>query len=102
MTTSVNIRAWPYTVAAPKDPDATLDYQLDWSDWLATGESIASATVTVTGATLVSSSYTTTTVTAWIRGGTAGERARIQYRITTNNATPRIDDRTLIVLIAHR
>ena len=102
MSITVGVSAWPYKVSTAKDPDATLDYKLDWSNWLATGESIATATVTVTGATLVSNSNTTTTVTAWVSGGTVGEQVRIQYRITTNNSTPRIDDRTLILRVADR
>jgi hypothetical protein len=102
MSTTVGVSAWPYKVATAKDPNATLDYQLDWSSWLATGESISTVTVTVTGATLVSNSNTATTVTAWISGGTVGEQVRIQYRITTNNSQPRIDDRTLILRVADR
>lgn len=29
-----------------KDPSATLDYAFDWSDWLATDETISSYTIT--------------------------------------------------------
>lgn len=102
MSVTVNNRAWPYTVPDPKDPDATLDYQLDWSDWLATGESISSAAVTVTDATLVSTVTTNTTVTAWISGGTVGNRVTIKYHITTNNSPARIDERTLTIRVANR
>ena len=57
-----------------KDPQALLDYQFDWSDWLsADGDTITDHTVTVsTGLTLENSTRSSTAVTAWISGGTIG------------------------------
>lgn len=81
-----------------KDPNAKLDYQWDWTDWLQVGESISTATVTVpSGLTLESQSNTTQKVTAWISGGTARVRYRVVCRITTNAAIPRIDDRSIYI-----
>jgi hypothetical protein len=83
-----------------KDPDATLDYTFDWSDWLGVSEQISGApTTTVTGATKGSTTYDTTSVTQWISGGTAGETATIACKITTNQG--RTDERTISVSIVH-
>ena len=77
-----------------KDPDAVLDYQWTFASWLPSGDTIVSATVTAdTGLTLDSTSNTTTTVTAWLSGGTVGEKYSVRCRITT--AGGRTDDRTI-------
>lgn len=82
-----------------KDPNAVLDYQWDWSEWLAVGETIASHTVTVpTGLTLDSSTASTTTVTAWLSGGTAGTTYTVTCRVTTSAG--RTDDKSITVLCA--
>lgn len=84
-----------------KDPDATLDYQIDWSSWLATGETISSsAWIVPDGLTEVSDSNTTTTATIWLSGGTDGESYRITNRVTTTAG--RTDDRTITLLIRQR
>lgn len=79
-----------------KDPDATLDYSWDWSDWLTDDETITTASVTVPdGLTLGVVSQLSGVVTAWISGGTAGTEYEVVCRITTNEA--RIDDRTILL-----
>ena len=95
-----------------KDPDAVEDFKWDWlaktngsgaSDWLATGETISSATVTpVSGITKDSDSLTdaNTTVTAWMSGGTA----KIDYDVTCHIVTSdgREDDRTITIQVRDR
>lgn len=84
-----------------KDPNAVLDYQWDWSDWLAASETISSASLIVdTGITLDSQDDTDTTVTAWLSGGTAGDGYRVVCRITTNQA--RIEDRSIYLICRER
>jgi hypothetical protein len=79
-----------------KDPDAVLDYQFDWSAWLA-GDTIASHAVTVpTGLTLVSSSNSSTAVTVWLSGGVAGVSYPVTCHIVT--AAGREDDRTITIV----
>lgn len=58
-----------------KDPNATEDFQLDWSPVLSpTSDTIATSAWTVpTGLTLVSSTTTTTSATARLAGGTLGQ-----------------------------
>jgi hypothetical protein len=82
-----------------KDPDANLDYSFNWVDWLA-GDTIASAAVTVTGATKGATTNTTSAVTVWISGGTAGQIASVACKITT--AGGRIDERTIRLKITPR
>jgi hypothetical protein len=85
-----------------KDPNAVLDYLWDWSGWLTAGDSIATAVVTVTSGNVVLDNDTndTTSVTAWVSGGTAGTTATLTARITT--AQLRTDDRTITLHIQER
>jgi hypothetical protein len=84
-----------------KDPDAILDYQWDWSEWLATGETITTAVITVpTGLTLDSQDDTTTTITAWLSGGTVGDGYQVTCEITTSAS--RTDDRSIYLICRER
>ena len=83
-----------------KDPQAILDYEWDWSDWLG-ADTIATHTVTAaTGLTVASSSRTSTAVLAWLSGGTAGATYAVVCHITT--AAGRQDDRTLQITVEDR
>lgn len=82
------------------DPEAVLDYAVDWSDWLG-ADTIASATWTVpTGLTKASQAETTTKSTAWISGGTAGTTYSVECRITTVGG--RTDERTITLVCRER
>ena len=98
-----------------KDPDAVLDYKWDWAadtngstdpdatDWLASGETISSAVITVpTGITKDSDSLTdtSTSVTAWLSGGTAGTHYEVACKIVTSES--RTDERTIKVHVKER
>lgn len=84
-----------------KDPDATLDYSLDWSEWLTTDTiSTAAWVATPSGLTIASTTTTTTIATAWVSGGTHGTDYDLRCRITT--AGGRIDDRTIRLQVRHR
>ena len=83
-----------------KDPQAVLDYEWDWSDWLG-ADTIATHTVTApTGLTVASSSRTSTAVLAWLTGGTAGVTYAVVCHITTTGG--RQDDRTLQITVEDR
>lgn len=87
------------------DPDAKLDYSVDWSDWLATGETIASSTWVPSDADVLQLTDDTESsgiATAWVQMSdpVSGTRYRITNRITTSNG--RIDDRTIILLAEDR
>jgi hypothetical protein len=89
-----------------KDPEATLDYTENWTDWLAAADTPADTITTATVATaslsvtVDSVSHDTTHVTAWVSGGVPGETAALVYTITT--AGGRIDERTLYLKIKDR
>lgn len=86
------------TTRMVKDPDAVLDYQVDWSSWLATGETISSSDwVVQTGITETSASNTTTTATIWLSGGTAGVTYTVTNRIVTTAS--RTNDRSLYITV---
>lgn len=86
----------------PKDPDAVLDYVLDWTSWLASGETITGTpAVTVeSGITKDSQSNTGTIVTVWLSGGTAGQNYTVAVKVTTTDA--RTDERTILVPVRDR
>ena len=82
----------------PKDPDAVIDYQIDWSDWLASSEVISTSVwIVSTGIVKDSDTNTTTTTTIWLSGGAAELSYTLTNRITTNSA--RTEDRTMRISI---
>jgi len=85
-----------------KDSAAVLDYLIDWSEWLATAETITASTMTVdpAGLTVQSTSFTATTATVWLTGGALGARHAVTNHITTSAG--RQDDRTITVTIRDR
>lgn len=85
-----------------KDPQEVLDYVFDWgTEHLEAGETITGRTVTVdAGITKDSDTATTTTVTVWLSGGTAGVSYQVACRITTSAA--RTIERTITVKVQHR
>ena len=88
------------TVTIPKDPDATLDYGRDWSDWL-NGDVITASQWTVpAGLTQETSSFTDTTTTVWLSGGTDGQTYTITNRIHTELG--RTDERSMIIDVDER
>lgn len=96
------ISTWPFKVLEPKDPDAVLDYVIDWSDWLEVGEVITLSEWTMTGdATITHSTYTDTTATVWISGGTTTFSATNE--ITTDSVpVSRKDNRTITIKVKNK
>jgi hypothetical protein len=84
-----------------KDPDALLDYTVDWSEWLMEDDEIASADwVVPAGLTEESASNTASTATVWLSGGTAGSEYDVVSRIVT--ADGREDDRTITIQVTQK
>jgi len=83
-----------------KDPDAVLDYSVDWSDWLDGDAITASQWIVPAGLTLDSSTNSTTATTAWLSGGAVRFRYTVTNRITT--ASGRVDDRSIVVQVVGR
>lgn len=68
----------------PKDPDEVLDYEIDWSARLKTGDEISSAAwLAPDGIAVDSSSHTATVVTVWLSGGTVNETYTLTSRVVT-------------------
>ncbi|MFA5753611.1 MAG: hypothetical protein WC910_11135 [Bacteroidales bacterium] len=92
-----------------KDPSAVLDYVFDWTEWLATGETIAVdsetseklITITAdTGIAVDSSTEDAGKVTVWLSGGTAGINYKVACLITTSAG--RTDERTIWIKVVDR
>ena len=87
-----------------KDPNAKLDYSVTWVEWLASDDSIVSATWTVgTGLTLSASpapSISGGVATAWLEGGSLNEDYVVTCQITT--AAGRIDERSFEIAVRDR
>jgi hypothetical protein len=84
-----------------KDPSAILDYGFNWSDWLQTGETIASAVWTVSsGITKTSQEESGSIAIIWLSGGTDGESYDVSCKITTSDG--RTDERTMTIRIRNK
>lgn len=83
-----------------KDPNAVLDYRVDWSEWLAGDTIVASTWVVESGIVNDLDTFNTTMAVIWLSGGTLGEIYTVTNRITT--ALGRIDDRTFLVEIKNK
>ena len=95
-----------------KDPDAVLDYQTDWSDWLTADETITTSVWLIAlldgytepdGSTTLTEDSTTstgTTATIWLSAGAVGASYAVTSRVTTSQG--RTDDRTFYVDIQQR
>ena len=89
-----------------KDPDAVLDFGLNWRDpvkgpWLAVGEDILTSTWFVPeGITKDSDTHDGSIAAIWLSGGTAGLSYALTNRITTSQG--RTDDRTIQIVVRER
>lgn len=83
-----------------KDPDARLDYTVDWSDWLVADFIVSAATSVQAGLTLYTEAFTSTVHTIWLTGGAVGQEYSVTSRIITNAG--RIDDRSFTIRVTER
>lgn len=85
-----------------KDPDATLDYSIDWSLWLGTDTISASTWVADSGITIVSASesFDTTSTRLFVSGGAPGEKYTLTNQITT--AGGKVDERSIEIRVRNR
>ena len=86
------------------DPDETLDYAVDWSDWLDTGIVISTTTwsITPTGPTLSGQSDGSTSSRIYVSGCTLGVVYRLSCKITTSAATAQVAERTVVLRCEQR
>ena len=92
-----------FEVSGGKDPDAVLDYSIDWSAWL-DGDTISTSSWAIDegDASLVIDSDTksTTATTVWLSGGTLGYEYLVRNRIVTNGG--RTDDRSIAIKVVQK
>lgn len=76
-----------------QQPSEVLDYDIDLTDWMASGDTVSSTTVSAeTGLTVSVSNGTTTTPKIWCSGGSDGTTYKVTATIvTTDGRTKEID-----------
>lgn len=83
-----------------KDPNAVLDYTLDWKVWLG-DDTIVTSTWTVPGGlTNTGVTFSSTTSTIWLSGGVSGTSYSVYCQITT--AAGRTEKRTFKLNVLDR
>jgi hypothetical protein len=89
-----------------KDPAAKLDYLFDWSAWLPSGDTISTSSWAIDppvpdGSLAIAGSpapsNTTTTTTAWLTGGTLGQKYILRNRVVTVGG--RTEDKSAAVVV---
>lgn len=91
-----------------KDPDSTLDYSVDWGEWLVEGDTLTNSTWTIQTISGDASPMTQTTsavqssgkATVWLTAGTAGNNYRITNTIET--AAGLTDERYFRIFVRDR
>ena len=84
-----------------KDPDAVLDYSIEWSKWLA-GDQIQTSTWTAGDPDLQAANETdtVTSTTVWLSGGTEGQSYTVTNHITRVGG--RTDERSFTIQVENR
>jgi hypothetical protein len=83
---------------AEQDKDAYLDYNLDWADWLASGDSIANSSWSAdTALTLNTSAHNSTITSIWVQGGVPNTWYALVNTVTS--AAGRVDQRVIRLFI---
>jgi hypothetical protein len=80
-----------------KDPNAVLDYVVNWATFLDVDTIASDSWIVPSGITSVLETNTTTTSTIWLSGGTLNSKYRLTNRVVT--AGGRTDDRSIYVLV---
>lgn len=83
-----------------KDPDAILDYGINWADWLG-DDTITMSTWTVpVGISRQTDLFNSRATVIWMSGGSAGSSYSVVNHVVT--AAGRADDRTLKFNVTER
>ena len=83
-----------------KDPDAVLNYSIDWETWLSSDTISTSSWTVDTGITKDSDSNTTTATSVVVSAGTAGTTYELTNSVVT--AAGYEDDRTIRINVQER
>lgn len=77
--------------------DDVMDFGFDWSDWLASGETISSSAWTVpSGITTDNTDNSTTQTSIWLSSPTAGQSYNLANKITTSSEREKVRYLTII------
>lgn len=86
-----------------KPENAVLDYSFDWSDWLESGEAIASSQWYVPSPLAKAASTNTASVAVvWLSAGTYGDIYVVTNTITTDSNPARVDSRSFKITMTER
>lgn len=95
-----------------KDPNARLDYTIDWASWLTNGDFLFSSTWSVEAiagdaAPLAivadpggNPAFDNLTATVWVEGGTRGKTYTVTNAVVTQDG--RQDERSIFILIGNK
>lgn len=83
-----------------KDPQAKLDYGVDWSAWLAGDMITASTWATDAGLSIEANSFTSTVTTVWVSGGTVGTSYKVTNHVTTQGG--RENEYSIVIVVQQR
>lgn len=86
-----------------KDPNAILDYKIDWSSWLKVGDTLTASSWTIPpGLVKTQDTFDDTSATVWLSGGKTGQSYMVTNRISTASNPSRVDDRTIRIDVVER
>lgn len=82
-----------------QDPQDRLDYEVDWADWLPTGDTVIASAWASSDPVLVleDDAFTTTSAVVFVSGGTLGQSYLVTNHIETGQG--REKDQTLKIKI---
>ena len=83
-----------------KDPQAILDYYIDFSSWIPAGDTVDTFAATGTGVTVDSYTVVDGVMQIWVSGGVLGVVGHVIGRLTTVQG--RTDERTVYFRIKNR
>lgn len=83
-----------------KDPNASLDFMIDWFKWLAGDTIVASEWDSPDGISIDSHTHIASQTIVWVSGGEDGTSYVLTNRITT--AAGRIDERSITINVVNR
>jgi hypothetical protein len=103
MSITVKSTAWPYKVKEPLDPQAVMNYGIDWTDWLPEDASIASTEWTLTNATRVHQAVDEGVSYVWLTPTVTSGTVTATCHVVLDTAPVSLeDDRTLLLTVKDR
>lgn len=83
-----------------KSEQGVLDYSIDWTEWLEGDTIVASTWNVATGITKDSDTFSPSTATIFVSGGTKGKRYKLENIITTASNPARVKKAIIYIVIS--